>query len=660
MNIEVADKLGQLIKQITETGEWTLNPEKLKTIKSFCKRSDVNVQIAFDWVMFQLKKKHAQIRYSALQLIEQLFDRSKYFRDALTEDFPVFTQLVIGIQGRKLPPPAQVATKLKDYGIALIKSWYIRYGEKHRQLSIAYDFLLDNGFLDREGGSLSSIHANDYNKSNIEARRKAIHASRFELLKSDIDNHIELIRDNLTNMEGCFEILIPKNVFENDDLDFDALLRGEAANTTESGAGDTYKQNIISHGLGSNRYKITIDMSEETLMDDVKETEDNKIVFDQLREAYTLLETKQLSHLNTWINALIKIELADRVGKEKLVKELLKLKEAANEAIRKCKLLGIEVYQPKPNSTSKLQIIEDNDDDEYMDELFEEVDIDTENKESAKDTLSSSKLPPTQRIFPLSFEPSMMEDATYSGPPPILPVESSINKEDKGKTKLNTGKEELLKRAPVVEWGDDLYYWDKNHVQFNTSGIERDHRFMGIGEGTNEMPEHLLAELRKRPVYYKSEVTKPLQACKHPLRNGGLCPRKDLVTCPFHGKIIPRDDFGVPLNKDVPSSSTSLNNHHDQDEVYGVSSKPPDQQIMNNLWELLETDIINQSGTKNGKRRGKQIEKKKSALIDIRKKPSTPLTRLNSKISSSKSRKMAQEAIEYEREMKSRNKSEKF
>ncbi|RCH80746.1 hypothetical protein CU098_004103, partial [Rhizopus stolonifer] len=157
MNIEVADKLGQLIKQITETGEWTLNPEKLKTIKSFCKRSDVNVQIAFDW-----------IRYSALQLIEQLFDRSKYFRDALTEDFPVFTQLVIGIQGRKLPPPAQVATKLKDYGIALIKSWYIRYGEKHRQLSIAYDFLLDNGFLDREGGSLSSIHANDYNKSNIE------------------------------------------------------------------------------------------------------------------------------------------------------------------------------------------------------------------------------------------------------------------------------------------------------------------------------------------------------------------------------------------------------------------------------------------------------------------------------------------------------------
>jgi hypothetical protein len=27
---------------------------------------------------------------------------------------------------------------------------------------------------------------------------------------------------------------------------------------------------------------------------------------------------------------------------------------------------------------------------------------------------------------------------------------------------------------------------------------------MGVGEGTNEMPEHLLEDLRKRPIYFKS------------------------------------------------------------------------------------------------------------------------------------------------------------
>lgn len=64
---------------------------------------------------------------------------------------------------------------------------------------------------------------------------------------------------------------------------------------------------------------------------------------------------------------------------------------------------------------------------------------------------------------------------------------------------------------PAVQWGEDLYYWDKTNVQFNTSGIEKSHRFMGVGEGTNEMPEHLLEELRKRPIYYKSEAPKEIQ-----------------------------------------------------------------------------------------------------------------------------------------------------
>lgn len=195
-----------------------------------------------------------------MQLVEQLFDRSKYFRDLLTEDFPLFTQLTVGIQDKKLPPPSQVATKLKNYAIALVKAWFTKYGERYRQLGIAYDFLLDNGFLDRETGSLTTIHMNERSKSNTDvrlpvckmdtllmqkkkkkkARRKVIQFNRFEMLKADINDHLDIIKDNLVNMEGCFEILIPKNVFQDEDLDFDALLRGEASNSDPSAA-ENYK-----------------------------------------------------------------------------------------------------------------------------------------------------------------------------------------------------------------------------------------------------------------------------------------------------------------------------------------------------------------------------------------------------------------------------------
>lgn len=57
--------------------------------------------------------------------------------------------------------------------------------------------------------------------------------------------------------------------------------------------------------------------------------------------------------------------------------------------------------------------------------------------------------------------------------------------------------------------------------------IEKSHRFMGIGEGDNEMPEHLLEELRKRPIYYKSnEIPKEIQ-----VESLFFFFRIDLLTC---------------------------------------------------------------------------------------------------------------------------------
>ncbi|OTF73718.1 DUF2043 domain containing protein, partial [Euroglyphus maynei] len=36
--------------------------------------------------------------------------------------------------------------------------------------------------------------------------------------------------------------------------------------------------------------------------------------------------------------------------------------------------------------------------------------------------------------------------------------------------------------------------------------------------------------------------------CRALLPSGRLCPRRDRYNCPFHGKIIPRDEEGLPLD----------------------------------------------------------------------------------------------------------------
>ena len=35
-------------------------------------------------------------------------------------------------------------------------------------------------------------------------------------------------------------------------------------------------------------------------------------------------------------------------------------------------------------------------------------------------------------------------------------------------------------------------------------------------------------------------------SCRAPLPSGRLCPRRDRVKCPLHGKVIPRDNMGQP------------------------------------------------------------------------------------------------------------------
>lgn len=102
-----------------------------------------------------------------------------------------------------------------------------------------------------------------------------------------------------------------------------------------------------------------------------------------------------------------------------MVSKLINIKGRAAEEVRKAQMLGIKVSHHESHTVNTTHSdTEDDDDDEYEDEVFEEVNVASSSSLRDKDvpTTSSSKLPPLQRIFPLSFEPNMIEDATYRGP----------------------------------------------------------------------------------------------------------------------------------------------------------------------------------------------------------------------------------------------------
>jgi hypothetical protein len=77
----------------------------------------------------------------------------------------VFLQLTIGIHQKPLPPPKNVATKLKEFAVALVKAWYEKYGESYRPLAIGYDYLISSGEANFEGSSLRDIRARNTQQS---------------------------------------------------------------------------------------------------------------------------------------------------------------------------------------------------------------------------------------------------------------------------------------------------------------------------------------------------------------------------------------------------------------------------------------------------------------------------------------------------------------
>jgi hypothetical protein len=56
-------------------------------------------------------------------------------------------------------------------------------------------------------------------------------------------------------------------------------------------------------------------------------------------------------------------------------------------------------------------------------------------------------------------------------------------------------------------------------------------------------------------ITFAGKFTPIERQCRHPLVDGRLCTRKDMIKCPFHGVIIDRDQFGNQLAPIFSSSN---------------------------------------------------------------------------------------------------------
>ncbi|KAF7649223.1 hypothetical protein LDENG_00144790 [Lucifuga dentata] len=181
--------------------------------------------------------------------------------------------------------------------------------------------------------------------------------------------------------------------------------------------------------------------------------------------------------------------------------------------------------------------------------------------------------------------------------------------------------------APVVPFGLDLYYWGQD--QPSAGKIIKSasqHQFWVPMAAEEEVEnEEMLAESSSRYISFPGSFTPVSHYCRAPLGNAKLCQRQDRVKCPFHGRIIPRDEEGRPCRQE--------DRLREEQEQRRRREEQPDwreAELMQDIEAATGENLGSDRLAKKGK--GKKKKKKYPNLSDLKQNANTSRSRLQKKV----------------------------
>ncbi|KAJ2479543.1 hypothetical protein IWW56_003020 [Coemansia sp. RSA 2131] len=538
MHTSIEDQVAEL----TTSGSETLDTDTVNQLKRRLKHDESGQTIiqVFEAIQQALEKRHAQVRLSALQLANIVFCRSHQFRLLVVDNLPRWFELVLGTNHKKLPAPVQYAQQLRDTAAEIYYMWVERFGNEYQRLIYGFRYLR---FIEQVDFKRAVKEYKRKDPERIRARRKVRLEAQSEYLKrslvsvqADYMRMRQRIKDALDILDNCFAILIPEIV---DIFGSHGATTGNTNNDDDDGDLDE-----VLAIMAANRQSIDININPERVLEAEEDTE-NSAVFDVIRDYLRLCVQVYSPRAQTWKQKLDRIDnSADLAG---LVDGLC---TRISVAIEKCRDLGIDfAYMNEPR-----------DNEEDTDE-FEDAPAPVVNKQQRVCKVQQKR----NSVFAMYGQKVLKQDPTYIEPSLLRDQHCHLKAErHQPEEPTNSVEEKLRKTAPVVSYGADLEYWGQREVNANTTGLEIRHRFLGSARDEPMLSGAALDTLQKRAVYYQEPERKEIKACRAPLPSGRLCPRRDLVKCPLHGVIVPRDEQGhlkagfLPEAEPLAEASSSI------------------------------------------------------------------------------------------------------
>ncbi|XP_006874192.1 PREDICTED: UV-stimulated scaffold protein A [Chrysochloris asiatica] len=660
-------RLSVLVEDLTTSGEPQLDPEKMKELKKICKSSEEQLRHAYHLLMTQLTQEHAEVRLSAFQVVAALFTRSHQFRLLVVSNFQEFLELTLGTDHEQpLPPPREVAQKLRRAAIQAVEAWNEKFGEAYKKLALGYHFLRHNKQVDFQDINARTL-AERKREAEKQRRLDSIYRERAKQAGAEMEEMSEEVRSCLTEVESCFQLLVPfdfatspgvpgEDAFPSTSLcpaapglqdeelpccskDLPAFPLPLQADDGSGDLSDEEQDEFVrSHGLGSHKYMLGLELHPGDVV--LQETEDNRAVVHSARDALKLIRNKFLPSVCSWVQLFTRAGIHDQ-----RLRRAIELKTELEAAVRKYKELNIKPQEGPGRLTTFLEDGSEDEEEEFVEvpekEGYEPHIPDHLRTEYGLDPPAApvqilKKDPPEGLVAQgVHLRTRTRRDEEASDPtsaaaqlrllrdrlPP--PASTSSSQEPDEAQKLAAERA----RAPVVPFGVDLCYWGQEQpVTGKILKADSQHRFWKPSEVDEEVDNADVSEmLRSRHITFAGRFEPVQHRCRALRPDGRLCERQDRLKCPFHGKIVPRDDQGQPLNPEDRA--------REQRQQLQRQTEHPDWQdpeFMRDVEAAAGVDLG--SSRCSGKGKGKGKKRKYPNLTDLKKQADTARARIGKKV----------------------------
>lgn len=586
-----------------------------------------------------------------------------------------------------LPPPREAAQRLKQAAMQAVEGWNEKFGEAYKKLALGYHFLKHIKKVDFRDVNARSLaerkreeekqkHLDKIHKESAERAKREMEEMSDEIGYSltEVENCFKLLvpldfgpypEDKLFGeasgiTEGHVPCVLSPDLSTSRESDLLLSLNEEqpccskdlvdsayhvgsvvglkalALTATQDPSRDEDEHSdpeefLRSHGLGSHKYTLDVELPSDGLK--VQENEDNLAVLHAARDLLKLIQNKFLPTVCSWVQRFTRAGIYSEH-----LKQAIDLKMKLELALKKCEELNIK---PEREPRSRTEALEDSEDE---DQDFVEVPEKEGYEPRIPDHLRAEyglepggplkTLEKGTAVCSLQERTRMRKEEEASDPTSaaaqLLRLQECLPSTSSSSPWVPLGPEEAQKqaeraRAPVVPFGVDLCYWGQEKL---TAGkilkSDSQHRFWKPSEVEEEVDSaHVSEMLHSRHITFAGKFEPVQHQCRALKPNGRLCERQDRLKCPFHGKIIPRDDKGQPLNPEDRA--------REQRQQFQQQQAHPgwqDPEFMKDVEAATGVDL----GSSKYSKKGKGKKKKHPNLTDLRERANTSRARLEKKV----------------------------